>query len=75
MPIDMIFVTQGNWDLKTMFPSQAKREGVKLPNYFKKWIDISLSFSQTYKKAGKKGMKGILKYLDIVKLKHKKKRN
>ncbi|GLT55657.1 hypothetical protein SLA2020_287580 [Shorea laevis] len=41
------FVTCGNWDLKTKVPQQCKVSGIKLPPYFREWInlkDIYLNF-------------------------------
>ncbi|GKV16479.1 hypothetical protein SLEP1_g27119 [Rubroshorea leprosula] len=39
--------TSGNWDLKTKVPQQCKVSGIKLPPYFREWInlkDIYLNF-------------------------------
>ena len=35
-----IFVTFGDWDLKTMLPSQCRTSGMELPDYCKRWINV-----------------------------------
>ncbi|KAJ3395874.1 ERI1 exoribonuclease 3 [Lobulomyces angularis] len=39
-----IFVTCGDWDLKSMLPRQAKNSNVKVPVYFQEWINIKTPF-------------------------------
>ncbi|CAL7941231.1 unnamed protein product [Xylocopa violacea] len=41
---DCAFVTCGDWDLKSMLPSQCERENVQLPEQFKKWINLKGTF-------------------------------
>ncbi|KAL0121901.1 hypothetical protein PUN28_007004 [Cardiocondyla obscurior] len=43
-PEKSTFVTCGNWDLKTMLPSQCDLDGLILPDYFKQWIDLKHTF-------------------------------
>ncbi|RNA18087.1 ERI1 exoribonuclease 3-like [Brachionus plicatilis] len=45
-PINFIFLTCGDWDLKTMLPSQCKFFNIKYPNYFTTWINIKKSFAE-----------------------------
>ncbi|XP_037774123.1 ERI1 exoribonuclease 3-like [Penaeus monodon] len=37
---NFLFVTCGDWDLKTMLPSQCQKENIQVPNYCKKWHNI-----------------------------------
>ncbi|XP_011632149.1 ERI1 exoribonuclease 3 [Pogonomyrmex barbatus] len=41
------FVTCGNWDLKIMLPSQCELDGIILPDYFKQWIELKHTFSES----------------------------
>lgn len=41
------FVTCGNWDLKTMLPSQCDLDGIALPDQFKQWIDLKHTFCES----------------------------
>ncbi|KAF7261127.1 hypothetical protein EG68_01421 [Paragonimus skrjabini miyazakii] len=34
------FVTCGDWDLKTMLPSQCRHLGISVPSYFRQWINL-----------------------------------
>ncbi|KER28185.1 hypothetical protein T265_04941 [Opisthorchis viverrini] len=38
------FVTCGDWDLRTMLPSQCRELGIPVPHYFKQWINIKQTF-------------------------------
>jgi hypothetical protein len=38
------FLTCGDWDLKTMLPSQCRHFNLAYPNYFKKWINVKKVF-------------------------------
>ena len=42
------FVTCGDWDLKTMLPSQCAVLGLKVPGYFKQWINIKRTFTEAF---------------------------
>ncbi|XP_047486597.1 ERI1 exoribonuclease 3-like isoform X3 [Penaeus chinensis] len=42
---NFLFVTCGDWDLKTMLPSQCQNENIQVPNYCKKWHNIKKSYS------------------------------
>lgn len=35
-----LFVTCGDWDLKTMLPSQCALENLQVPPYCKMWLNI-----------------------------------
>jgi len=40
-----VFVTCGDWDLKTMLPHQCQCLGITPPPYFSRWINIKKPFS------------------------------
>lgn len=40
------FVTCGNWDLGVMLPDQCSRNGITLPQYMKRWINVKVIFHQ-----------------------------
>lgn len=40
------FVTCGDWDLKTMLPSQCRYFGWRVPEYFKSWMNIKFVFKR-----------------------------
>lgn len=47
---DSVIVTCGDWDLKTMFPTQLKLSGIKIyPSCFKRWLNIKELFQDFYK--------------------------
>lgn len=39
-PEGSIFVTCGNWDLRTMLPNQCKQFDVEVPQQTRKWINL-----------------------------------
>jgi ERI1 exoribonuclease 3 len=44
------YVTCGDWDLKTMLPTQCQLSGLQsYPDYFKSWINIKDVFNVRYK--------------------------
>jgi ERI1 exoribonuclease 3 len=58
------FITCGDWDLKTMLPSQCRTSGAKMPNFYRVWINIKNEFQKFYKiKAG--GLAGMLSRLKM----------
>lgn len=59
-----IFITCGDWDLDLMLPRQAEMSGVKIPAYFKKWVNIKVPFSCIVDK-GSFGMVRMLRYLNL----------
>ncbi|XP_033738007.1 ERI1 exoribonuclease 3-like isoform X1 [Pecten maximus] len=58
------FVTCGDWDLKTMLPSQCDYFNIKKPGYFNQWINIK----KEYAAATSKYPKGMLAMLDGLSL-------
>ena len=62
--VNFCFVTCGDWDLKTMLPSQCKHFRLPIPHYFRKWVNIKRIFeAATGQKA--KGMVGMLEYFEL----------
>lgn len=56
-----VFITCGDWDLKTMLPQQCHTSKVKIPSCYKNWINIKREFEKHYNaKAG--GLAGMLNY-------------
>lgn len=43
-----VFVTCGDWDLKTMLPSDAALNGVEVPPFYKSWVNIKPHFQAMY---------------------------
>jgi len=58
------FVTCGDWDLKTMLPSQCRYLRINRPKYFNRWVNIKQAFSDFYN-TSKRDMVGMLEYLII----------
>jgi len=42
------FVLCGDWDLKTMLPTECSRKCIKIPKYFKSWMNIKHIFQAHY---------------------------
>ncbi|CAH8665447.1 unnamed protein product [Dicrocoelium dendriticum] len=40
------FVTCGDWDLKSMLPSQCDNLRIPVPSYFRRWINLKLVFTE-----------------------------
>ncbi|RXG60065.1 hypothetical protein Avbf_14991 [Armadillidium vulgare] len=61
-----LFVTCGDWDLKSMLPDQCKRECIILPSYFNTWMNIKKAYAHVT------GVftKGMLAMLNDLKLEH-----
>lgn len=64
-----IFVTCGDWDIKTMIPTQCDREKFPIPFYMKSWINIKNIYSKTYNQK-EVGMAGMLKYMKLPLIGH-----
>ncbi|XP_070562485.1 ERI1 exoribonuclease 3-like isoform X2 [Ptychodera flava] len=60
-----VFVTCGDWDLKTMLPGQCSHFRIHLPQYFKTWINIKRPFSSACGRS-KLGMMGMLRELKLT---------
>lgn len=60
-----MFCTCGHWDLLTCLPNETKKKGIKIPDYFKKWINIKIVFQNLLNRSGQLGMNGMLKELGL----------
>jgi len=61
-----IFVICGDWDIKTMLPSQAGLFNIRVPSYFKKWINIKRFILQKWEI----NCKGMMEILEEFKIDH-----
>ena len=43
------FVTCGDWDLQLMFPNQCQLLNLRIPRYFRSWINLKKSFAYNFK--------------------------
>lgn len=62
--ISSVFVTCGNWDLKTMLPNQCHHFKIPRPGYFDKWLNIKKLF-ETSTGVKAKGMMSMLRHFDL----------
>jgi ERI1 exoribonuclease 3 len=65
---NVIIVTCGDWDLKTMLPTQFKKYGKSLddlPAVYKRWINVKHPFQQVTKSKHAAGMQGMLTKLGL----------
>ena len=60
-----IFVTCGDWDLKSMLPRQARTSNIRLPWYYGRWINIKTEFDAFYPNKHANGLSSMLKVLDM----------
>ncbi len=58
---DFVFVTCGDWDLKTCLRKEAAAKGIQLPAYFGRWINLKLVFPKELGKA-----RGMTEMLDLL---------
>lgn len=61
-----LFCISGDWDLKTMWPNQAKLVGLQTPPYFERWVNIKTLCGREFAQLPK----NIIQLLDILGLKH-----
>ncbi|KAJ3390479.1 3'-5' exoribonuclease 1 [Lobulomyces angularis] len=61
---DIVFVTDGPWDIKNFVQDQLKILDLTIPVYFKYWINIRNLFQNSYKKKSVK-ISTMLKFLDM----------
>ncbi|KAL5021933.1 hypothetical protein ScPMuIL_001088 [Solemya velum] len=59
-----VFVTCGDWDLKTMLPSQCQFFNLPMQSYFRQWINIKKPFAEAMG-VYPKGMMPMLKMLGV----------
>ncbi|XP_078074789.1 ERI1 exoribonuclease 3-like [Mustelus asterias] len=63
--VNSIFVTCGDWDLKTMLPGQCQCLGLPVPDYFKKWINLKKAYSFAMGKYPKNGLPLMIEGLNL----------
>ena len=59
-----VYLTCGDWDLKTCLPRQLEYTNDKVPRHFKKWINIKKEFTKLYGTKGR-GMVEMLEKLGL----------
>ena len=62
--VRIVFVTCGDWDLKTQLPRETAWHGYTLPDYCQTWINIKRPFEE-FTGLRARGMMGMLKDLGI----------
>ncbi|XP_069794928.1 ERI1 exoribonuclease 3-like isoform X7 [Narcine bancroftii] len=65
LKVNSIFVTCGDWDLKTMLPGQCQYLGLPVPDYFKKWINLKKAYSFAMGNYPKNGLPFMIKGLNL----------
>jgi inhibitor of KinA sporulation pathway (predicted exonuclease) len=63
--VNALIVTCGDWDLKTMLPTQCSHIEKPIPSYMKEWCNIKKLFRSFYG-THPKGMKYMLDYLGLT---------
>lgn len=66
-PPKFTFVTCGDWDLNYMLPNQCITSQIKLPDYFRQWINVKKSYAMS-SGTGKfpRSLSGMLNDLGLV---------
>lgn len=62
-----LYLTCGDWDLKTCLPRQLAYHGQDVPTFAERWINIKPVFMQVYKIHTKRGL-GMVTMLEILNL-------
>ena len=62
---NFVFVTCGNWDLKTMLPAQCSLSGLPVPSYTTSFINIKQGFANFFRRPQPRGMTDMLQELNI----------
>ena len=60
-----LYLTCGDWDLKTALPHQLAHHGTHVPRHFRHWINVKKSFQEQYQTQKAKGMTGMLAKLNL----------
>ncbi|XP_066548568.1 ERI1 exoribonuclease 3 isoform X2 [Amia ocellicauda] len=63
--VHSIFVTCGDWDLKTMLPGQCQHLGLRAPDYFKQWINLKKAYSAVMRSWPKRNLTDMLEGLNL----------
>eukprot|EP00803_Ostreobium_quekettii_P008663 evm.model.scf_1422.1 EVM.evm.TU.scf_1422.1 scf_1422:15009-22671(-) len=65
-PSNTIFCTCGDWDLKTMWPNQARTSQLATPDVFRAWANVKSIFRNVLREYGR----GMMNMLDRLGLPH-----
>lgn len=63
-----VFVTCGDWDLRTMLPTQCRASRIdpaSLPLYWRRWLNLKKVFARVMPDSRASGMKTMLEALDL----------
>lgn len=61
---EILIITCGDWDLKTMLPAQCALSGTKVPGHMKRWCNIGAVYCKVHNPK-RRGMAGILNDANI----------
>eukprot|EP01080_Neovahlkampfia_damariscottae_P002837 gene2837-4244_t len=61
---NLLMITCGDWDLKTILPLQCQTSNIQVPKYFKKWTNLKILLSK-YTKNRINGMTDMLEYYNL----------
>ncbi|KAK7071351.1 ERI1 exoribonuclease 3 [Halocaridina rubra] len=61
-----LFVTCGDWDLKTMLPAQCMLSNLEVPQYCRAWLNMKWP----YKRATRRNHRGMMEMLRTLRLTH-----
>ncbi len=50
-PDNVLFITCGDWDLKTMLPIQCAADGIQVPPHFHEWINLKKLIPRQFKES------------------------
>lgn len=64
-PKNIMIVTCGNWDLKTMLPKEKNAKNLNIPSSYGKWINIKTEFCSFYKLQKELGMAEMLEHVKM----------
>jgi len=63
-PSAVLPVTCGDWDLRSMLPTESRRKGLRVPSSLTRWCNIKVPFGATIGTRAA-GMNGMLKTLGL----------
>lgn len=56
----VVFVTCGDWDLKTALPHEARNKGLEVHAVYRRWINIKVEYTAMFRRPSRGGMAGML---------------
>ena len=60
-----ILVTCGDWDLRTMLPEDCRDKNLRIPEYYRRWVNIKNAFRLFHPRCRARGMDGMLRELGL----------